>query len=93
MLLPSCDLASAKGKGERRCLQYPGMQNEFHSKGKEEESEDVKPSVDTRLGASLLTSKLTALVEELKKISQKDEEEVKFTQQKFCCYALSFCVC
>ena len=34
--------------------------NRHRAGGQEEESEDVKPSVDTRLGASLLTSKLTS---------------------------------
>ena len=59
----------------RQACSGGAIQTDIAQAGKEEESEDVKPSVDTRLGASLLTSKLTALVEELKKISQKDQEE------------------
>ena len=36
---------------------------------------DTKPALDTTFGSSLLTSKLTALVEELNKIAQKDQDE------------------
>ena len=45
----------------RQACSGGAIQTDIAQAGKEEESEDVKPSVDTRLGASLLTSKLTAL--------------------------------